>query len=296
MNDRHDDPLSDEDADELRMLLAGEAIGDLDADERSRLNHYRMTAAEDDTNSDSLQRIAESIGLASELTRGNLLLTGKDADVSLKPELVDRIRRDASMYLPGPASLPGPAVEGPVRSSRSLASSGWIGWVVAASLAVACVAIYATTSNRENVAVIASVQDETAAAAWLSEHPAAVQLDWTIKDESLVVANESERKRGSVAWDSASQTGFMNLTALPVNDPAVEQYQLWIIDPKRDDEPVDGGVFDIVQAGDSYVPIQAKLNVIDPVGFAITVEKPGGVVVSDQSRLPLLALVQLAQN
>lgn len=290
MNDRHDESLSDEDAEELCMLLAGEALDDLDADERSRLNQYRMTVAAEDTTSDSLHRFAESIGLAAELTRGNLPLTEKGIDVSLKPELVDRIRRDASMYLPGPA------VEKPPQSSRSLASSGWIGWVVAASLAFACVAIYATTSDRENVAVIISVQDETAAAAWLSKHPAAVQLDWTIKDESLVVATESEPKLGRIAWDSASQTGFMNLTALPVNDPAVEQYQLWIIDPKRDDEPVDGGVFDISQVGDSYVPIQAKLNVIDPVGFAITVEKPGGVVVSDQSRLPLLALVQVAQN
>lgn len=290
MNDRHDEPLSDEEIDELRMLLAGETLGDLDADEQSRLNQYRMIASAEDTSSDSLRRVAESIGLASELTRGNLPLTPKGIDVSLKPELIDRIRLDASTYLPTSQLEKSP----PTR--RPLAASLWIGWVVAASLTLACVAIYAATSNRENALVVARVQNETDADAWFSAHPAAVQLDWTVKDESLVVANRSQTNLGSIAWDSVSQTGFMNLTALPINDPAVEQYQLWIIDPKRDDEPVDGGVFDISQAGDSYVPIQAKLNVIDPVGFAITVEQPGGVVVSDQSRLPLLALVQVAQN
>ena len=62
-----------------------------------------------------------------------------------------------------------------------------------------------------------------------------------------------------------------------------------IIDPSRDEKPVDGGVFDIASFGESIVAIQAKLRVNKPTVFAITVEKPGGVVVSDQTRLPLLA-------
>ena len=39
------------------------------------------------------------------------------------------------------------------------------------------------------------------------------------------------------------------------------------------------------------MPIEAKLPVSNAVMFAITVERPGGVVVSDRSRLPLLAKV-----
>ena len=92
-------------------------------------------------------------------------------------------------------------------------------------------------------------------------------------------------------WSTASQQGYMTLRGLPVNDATQEQYQLWIIDPSRDDKPVDGGVFDIASTGESIVPIQAKLRVDKPTVFAITVEKPGGVVVSDQKRLPLLAKV-----
>ncbi len=96
---------------------------------------------------------------------------------------------------------------------------------------------------------------------------------------------------GEVVWSSASQQGFMTLRGLPVNDSSKEQYQLWIIDPSRDEKPVDGGVFDITNATESIVPIRAKLRVGKPTLFAITVEKPGGVVVSDQKRLPLLAKV-----
>ena len=72
----------------------------------------------------------------------------------------------------------------------------------------------------------------------------------------------------------------MRLVGMPVNDPKVRQYQLWIVDPDRDARPVDGGVFDVTDAGEVIIPIDAKLAVSDPAAFAITVEKPGGVVKS----------------
>ncbi len=87
----------------------------------------------------------------------------------------------------------------------------------------------------------------------------------------------------------------MRFVGLPKNDPSVEQYQLWILDPERDDEPVDGGVFDSDGSGKNgefFVLIDPKLNVVSPAAFAITIEKPGGVVVSSQERLPLIAMVQ----
>lgn len=294
MNDRRDERTFHEDADELQMLLAGEALGDLDADEQTRLSELRSVANDRQTSSESLRRMAESIELASELTREDRPLIEKEIQVSLKPELIDRIRSDASKYVPSPPAQPVPALQG--RSTRSLASSSWIGWVVAASLAIACVSIYGSRTNQQVASTASSVWTQADATAWLNQRPDALQLDWTVKDESLVMASGADSKLGRVVWDTASQSGFMKFTALPINDPIVQQYQLWIIDPKRDDEPVDGGVFDIASPGDAYIPIRAKLNVIEPAGFAITVEKPGGVVVSDQSRLPLLALVQVAQD
>lgn len=97
---------------------------------------------------------------------------------------------------------------------------------------------------------------------------------------------------GDVVWSTQRQEGYLRFEALPANDPTVDQYQLWIIDPARDDEPIDGGVFDAASDGETMVRIDAKLNVVAPAAFAITIEKPGGVVVSDQERLPLLAAVK----
>ncbi|MFN7875056.1 MAG: anti-sigma factor domain-containing protein [Pirellula sp.] len=98
-----------------------------------------------------------------------------------------------------------------------------------------------------------------------------------------------EKVVGDVVWSNKQQSGFMRFVGMPVNDPSVEQYQLWIIDPSRDEEPIDGGVFDVSTTGETIIPIKAKLRVIRPTAFAVTIEKPGGVVVSTQERLPLLA-------
>lgn len=96
---------------------------------------------------------------------------------------------------------------------------------------------------------------------------------------------------GEVHWSTATQRGYMEFDGLPVNDPTKQQYQLWIVDPGRDAEPVDGGVFNVTQTGRVRVPIDAKLPIVHPAAFALTVEKPGGVVVSD-GPLQLVAAVK----
>ena len=88
---------------------------------------------------------------------------------------------------------------------------------------------------------------------------------------------------GEVLWSDSRQEGYLVLSNLPANDPTQKQYQLWIVDPARDEFPVDGGVFDI-PAGDGpvVVPVDAKLAVKNPAAFVITLEQPGGVVRSKQ--------------
>jgi anti-sigma-K factor RskA len=88
-----------------------------------------------------------------------------------------------------------------------------------------------------------------------------------------------EKATGEVVWSDQQQTGYFRIADLAPNDPAQAQYQLWIVDPTRDSKPVDGGVFDITP-GQNVVKIHAKLHVDKPAIFAITKEKPGGVVVS----------------
>jgi hypothetical protein len=96
---------------------------------------------------------------------------------------------------------------------------------------------------------------------------------------------------GDVVWNNTTQTGFMRIRGLARNQATIEQYQLWIFDAARDDRyPVDGGVFDI-DGDDVIVAIHAAIDVRTPALFAVTVEKPGGVVVSDRSRIVLAAKV-----
>lgn len=97
---------------------------------------------------------------------------------------------------------------------------------------------------------------------------------------------------GDVVWHAGLQRGFMRIEGLAPNDPKQSQYQLWIFDAERGDTyPVDGGVFDITTDGhgEVVVPIAAKLNVGKAKLFAITVEQPGGVVVSKRERIVLTA-------
>jgi hypothetical protein len=95
---------------------------------------------------------------------------------------------------------------------------------------------------------------------------------------------------GEVLWSDARQEGYMVLSNLPANDPAQKQYQLWIVDPARDEIPVDGGVFDIPAGGGPVViPVDAKLAVKNPAVFVITLEQPGGVVRSKQEVVAAVA-------
>lgn len=114
----------------------------------------------------------------------------------------------------------------------------------------------------------------------------AVVVNWS--QGTTPVSNAS----GDIVWSAAQQQGYMRFTNLPVNDPTKEQYQLWIFDRNQDAKtPVDGGVFDIANAAESVVAFHPKLVANRVYLFAVTIEKPGGVVVSDRSRLPLLANV-----
>ena len=105
---------------------------------------------------------------------------------------------------------------------------------------------------------------------------ATTRLEWLPSEFT-----EYGKVSGDVVWNDAGQQGVMRLAGLPANDPAVSQYQLWIVDANRDQHPVDGGVFDAPRDGrEVLIPIDAKLGVERPTVFAITREKPGGVVVS----------------
>ena len=111
------------------------------------------------------------------------------------------------------------------------------------------------------------------------------QLAWKVTEDPSATGAS-----GDVVWHNGVQRGYMRFRGLAQNDPGKVQYQLWIFDGERDDRyPVDGGVFNVGPDGEVVVPIEAKLHVNRPTLFAITVEKPGGVVVSKRERIVLTA-------
>jgi len=95
---------------------------------------------------------------------------------------------------------------------------------------------------------------------------------------------------GDVVWDPATQKGFLHFVGLAPNDSHVLQYQIWIFDGERDQRyPIDGGVFDVpANSTDVVIPIRAAVLVHKPAAFAVTAEKPGGVVVSDRAHVLVL--------
>jgi len=115
---------------------------------------------------------------------------------------------------------------------------------------------------------------------------AVTKLTWSTTNDSASLGAS-----GDVVWSASQQAGVMRFAGLMPNDRRRWQYQLWIFDKRRDQRyPVDGGVFDIPSGGgDVLVPIHARVPVGEAVLFAVTVEAPGGVVVSTRERVALLA-------
>ncbi|HVF87033.1 MAG TPA: anti-sigma factor, partial [Pyrinomonadaceae bacterium] len=169
----------------------------------------------------------------------------------------------------------------------------WAGWYVAAAaclvltIFVAGMRLIAPDSSAPTPNVAPSVAELRAGL--LREAPDSVVSAWAPTDDP-----GAKNVSGDVVWSSERQQGYMRFAGLPQNDPRRETYQLWIFDEQQDARyPVDGGVFDVVRDdGEVVVPINAKLEVKQPTLFALTVEKPGGVVVSKRDRLLLTAKVQ----
>ncbi|MEJ2515861.1 MAG: anti-sigma factor [Gammaproteobacteria bacterium] len=203
----------------------------------------------------------------------------------------------------------------PVAQPRSPAR--WAGWfAAAASLLLAVAGWWRAESLDGETARLAEAQQEMAgelealraelaqkerqlevltppdaaqlasARAELASDPESVSWSWATTDDPTAAG-----ATGDVVWNSKAQEGYMRFRGLAANNPGEQQYQLWIFDASRDDRfPVDGGVFDVPAGADEViVPIRAKLPVDQPALFAVTVEQPGGVVVSSRERISVLA-------
>ena len=273
----------------LEELLADRAVQPLTAEEQRELE--RLLAAAGRVDADEFDRAAAAIELALGVRR------------KLEPlpaALRERIATSASLSATQFRSAHHRAIADSARAARPSLSPMprstfilWSGWAAAAAaiLLTIFIAQVARRSDRlgtQSPGVPGATGATGATGAAVAAAKDKLSLPWKPTDDP-----DGKNVRGEIVWSDALQAGFMHFTGLPKNDPAQHQYQLWIFDSNQDDRyPIDGGVFDIASAnGEAIVPIQAKLKVKWPRMFAVTEEKPGGVVVSAREHLVALAQI-----
>lgn len=276
--------------DRLAELLADDAVWGLEPTERAELETLTPGAFD----SDDFHRAAAALAVA---------FAAGDAE-PMPADLAGLIERDGRALLEASAARAG-RVSAPARSaepvtptiarSAALESPAVIGrinpapWLVAAAcLALAAVAWLTRPSVPAPPAATTVAQRFDR---FIAEAPAdLVRTPWQAIAQGYEVPAGFT---GEVVWSDSLNTGFMVFDGLAPNDPEVEQFQLWVFDSTRDDRfPVDGGVFDINTPGRVIVPITPKINVREAAAFAVTVEAPGGVVVSTRERIATLAPVE----
>lgn len=206
---------------------------------------------------------AMSLEAAVHATHAALLAPGDEE--SLPPGLRERLIASGTLA----PEIAG-RVDGNNRTKRSGGERGgrpaWIPWMLAAAAIL--------LAGATLIALKPWARSGTIDMAAIEARPDTVR--WAFRPNDPAYAGAS----GEVVWSEGLQRGFMRLKGIAPNDAKARQYQLWIVDPARDTHPVDGGVFDVASAGEVIVPFEARLGVRGPAAFAITAEKPGGVVVS----------------
>jgi hypothetical protein len=272
------------------------ALDALDSESTTRLQH-------------ELERAAAAISMA-----------GATPHQALPPELLARLEKQTQDYVvAGDLSAPSTVVDFAAVSATAAASaaagknaaadrsrpasrSGSLGWLAAAACLV--LALFGwLRSPQENLTPVADEHVAVSPPAAPSVPTPPPSATPAVEREGLLAKAGTLRitlgatkdpaavgATGDVVWDSATQTGFLHFAGLAPNDPAVRQYQLWIFDGERDARyPIDGGVFDVpAGTADIVIPIHAALMVHKPAAFAVTVEKPGGTVVSARDHVVVL--------
>ncbi len=271
-------------------LLTKQAIEGLDAAEQTQL---KALAAE----------LNYDIDDSFEVAAAAVTLAGMDEIEPMPASLMAKLSASADEHF-GAVDAETPEDLQPTfefEPKRSLL--GWLGWAVAAAACVALAVNIWFSRQQTQGPTVASGPTPNASPA---KPDMKAQFDEMMASPNMIKANwgplptataDMKNVSGELVWSDAKQAGFMRFRGLPVNDAAKEQYQLWIFEnAKLEEHPKDGGVFDITAEGDVIIPIDAKLATKDPKVFAITVERPGGVVVSDRKKIAALAKVETVSS
>ena len=265
----------------LNELLADEAIVGLDHGEQEELD--RLMAQGTGLDRDDFMKVAGlvQVGLLEqdrfgqqrmpEQLRRKLIEQGQAVVANKRAASNDDTAPDAPQDDKVTPLRPRTDVKKTAGASKLISSTGWL---LAAMFALAFIVL--RTDPTASTGTPAEIASTAAPVGELLAEADTLVAPWNPPTEAGY-----EQVTGEVVWNNRRQQGYLRLAGMPVNDAQTMQYQLWIVDPDRDKNPIDGGVFDIpVGQREVLIPINAKLAVVEPKAFAITAEQPGGVVVS----------------
>lgn len=274
---QYQEPSSDPpEFDRLTQLRLDRALVGLSADETQEL--AQLKDAQGSAQQGSIESLDELELLAAMIAQADV------PQIGLPTALREKIREQGG-DLPGAGSAmtlrgDGPARRSPAPANRAGQWFGVVGWLAAA----AAIAFAFWPSQELTPPPPPTLATQLAE---LKSAPGTQTIAW--------VDPTTNEPLGEIVWSDQQQIGYASFVNLPANDPAKNTYQVWMFDATRDDKfPVDGGMFNISasQTDQSVIlPLRPRVPVRDATLFAVTVEQPGGVVVSDRSQIVALAKV-----
>jgi anti-sigma-K factor RskA len=172
----------------------------------------------------------------------------------------------------------------------------WLGWAFAAAACVALAINLWITRSSPKTEIVQNPPPVQSPTPKLSPAQERAQLLSAANDAvKIPLADPKNAKEvlGEMVWSNTLQKGYARFNNLPANNAAKETYQLWIVDETQNPKnpAISGGVFDISTTGEVIIPIDPQLTVRKPTAIAVTVEKPGGVVVSAQEKVVAFAKI-----
>jgi len=277
--------MNEQTEERLLDLLCKQAVHGLTNEE---LNEFRSTEG----------TFESSVDLASlEMTAAAIAISAVPANDTLPDHLKAGILAQADEYFAAQNNANSPAMTSVSQTGKpSMPIWGWLGWGAAAAASLLLI-VNIWNSKPADIAVNTATQspipERLSPAQMRDRFMAAVPSSEMVKAEwgQGNVANLAVS--GDVVWSDKMQEGYLRFTNLPKNDTSQYTYQLWIFDENQDPKtPIDGGIFDVNADGEIIIPITAKLHARGAKAFAITMEKPGGVMVSDRSKIVTLGSVK----
>ncbi len=263
-------------SDRLLDLMCDHATCGLSDAERAEFE--ALCAQFPESNDGTLERAAAAADLA--FARGQ-------AHMPMPASLLARVQAEGERQVAGRASGRAGERAAPMRiPSTRRNPMGAIGWLAAAAAVVVAAIGWLRPTNQGGA--------PNSAPPWADRSPAEVrqQLLASAPDAVVIPLGEWDNPeqpgvKGDVVWSEAEQTGYIRLVGLKPNDPAVEQYQLWIVDSRGMDQRISGALFDARPdpvTGEVVVRVEPRIATKGAAAFALTIEKPGGVWVSDMTR------------